>query len=492
MEEKKAEVLLGFIPIGKFCFSHEDAIKQKNKTEEALKELGVSYFNVDEVVEDGIVRSDEDAEKVVRYIRGLPREDQPDALFLPHCNFGTETAVGILGRDFRKPLLLWGPRDEAPLPDGARLRDSLCGVFASSKVLQNSSVPFTHLTNCRVEDPVFKEGIDRFIRAAAVVKRFTGGLRIGILGNRLPFFQCTMVNEKELLEAFGITVVPVNLLKVVSKIKERETSGSAKYAAEVKELSKHVDLFEMTEDAMIRVLAFRDVLLDIAEEERLDGLTVENIIELTKEMDTHLVFALASVTEKGIPAVIESDIHGVISSIIAQSADLNETPTFFMDLTVRHPEEEDAVLLWHNSAPLSLMDREFYAPEDNSGHPASGTASSGASPPQRPSIGSHWTMPGINPGVCNWKLKEGEVTVLRFERGREGYRLLSFDASSIPGPFNRNTYLWVGVYNWDSLEKKIIYGPYLHHVACVYGSYASVLEEACRYIPGLESDTLNT
>jgi hypothetical protein len=160
-----------------------------------------------------------------------------------------------------------------------------------------------------------------------------------------------------------------------------------------------------------------------------------------------------------------------------------------MDLTVRHPEEDDAILLWHNSAPLSLMDGEFYTAWDGAGSSSSGPSSPQGSPP-RPSIGSHWTMPGINPGVCNWKLKEGEVTVVRFERGREGYRLLSFEAPSIPGPFNRNTYLWIGVDSWDALEKKIIYGPYLHHVACVYGKYASVLEEVCRYIPGLEPDAL--
>ena len=34
--------------------------------------------------------------------------------------------------------------------------------------------------------------------------------------------------------------------------------------------------------------------------------------------------------------------------------------------------------------------------------------------------------------------------------------------------------------------KKSIEGPYIHHVAGVYGSYSSAVMEACKYINGLE------
>jgi hypothetical protein len=42
--------------------------------------------------------------------------------------------------------------------------------------------------------------------------------------------------------------------------------------------------------------------------------------------------------------------------------------------------------------------------------------------------------------------------------------------------------------NWPRWEQKLIYGPYIHHVAGIHGRLAPVLHEACKYIPGLEPD----
>ena len=474
--------MLGLVPIGKFCFSHEDALRQKTLVEELLQNQAIPYISVDPVVSDGIVRSDTDARAVIDYLQSLPSGRQPDGLFMPHCNFGTETAVGAIGRAMGLPVLLWGPRDGQPLQDGSRLRDSLCGILASSKVLQNNRVAFTYIENCDPHEPVFLQMLDRFLQVLNAVKRFRSGMRIGLVGGRLPFFQCTMINEAELLERFGITVVPVNLLRVIDATMRNEKSNQRAYNTEVQSLAETLDLSEMTTEGMCRVLAFRDALIDVSREDALDALTVENIIELTQHMKVHLVFALAELTDRGIPAVIESDVHGAISSLVLQAINRGRSASFFMDLTVRHPQHEQGVLLWHNSAPLSLRDTEYYAGQPDA-------ADGFADRPRRvPSIGKHWTMPGISPGVCNWKLKEGSVTVARFERSESGYMLLGFDAQSIDGPFNRNNYLWIDTQNWRALERRIVEGPYLHHVSCIYGRNAATLEELCKYIPGLQFD----
>jgi hypothetical protein len=74
---------------------------------------------------------------VVRYFQ----DRRIDALFIPHCNFGTEGAAAMIARECRVPVLLWSPRDDAPLSDGTRLRDSLCGTLATSGVLYKLRVP---------------------------------------------------------------------------------------------------------------------------------------------------------------------------------------------------------------------------------------------------------------------------------------------------------------------------------------------------------------
>ena len=49
-----------------------------------------------------------------------------------------------------------GPLDERPDENGVRLRDTQCGLFATGKVLRRFRIPFTYMTNCRLNDPVFE------------------------------------------------------------------------------------------------------------------------------------------------------------------------------------------------------------------------------------------------------------------------------------------------------------------------------------------------
>ena len=57
----------------------------------------------------------------------------------------------------------------------------------------------------------------------------------------------------------------------------------------------------------------------------------------------HIMPCLANaiLTDEFIPVTCETDVHGAITSILAQEAALRKTPTFFADLTVRHSENEN-------------------------------------------------------------------------------------------------------------------------------------------------------
>jgi L-fucose isomerase-like protein len=202
----KNDVLLGLCPIGKFLFSHEDAIRQKNIVQDKLRGQSVNFVGLDSVFPetDGLIRGQEQCETAVNYLRG----SKIDALFLPHCNFGTEGAAGIIARDLAVPALLWGPRDGAPSNDGSRLRDTLCGLLPSSKLINKlTNGKFTYINNCAADHPAFTEGLDLFLRAASVVKT-AKRIRIGLIGARIDFFWSCIVNEAELLERFGVELEP--------------------------------------------------------------------------------------------------------------------------------------------------------------------------------------------------------------------------------------------------------------------------------------------
>lgn len=44
------------------------------------------------------------------------------------------------------------------------------------------------------------------------------------------------------------------------------------------------------------------------------------------------------------------------------------------------------------------------------------------------------------------------------------------------------SYVWFETDNWEQWEEKLVFGPYIHHVGGMYGSYARALEEAARYL----------
>ena len=64
----------------------------------------------------------------LRSLKSL-RQKKIDGLFLPHCNFGTEYECARLAKELGVPVLLWGPLDERPEPDGTRLRIPSAGYL---------------------------------------------------------------------------------------------------------------------------------------------------------------------------------------------------------------------------------------------------------------------------------------------------------------------------------------------------------------------------
>ena len=457
-------VKLGLCPIGKFVFSHEDAMRYKGIIERKLREWEIEYVTIDAAVEDGMVRDIAHVQPVVKHLKAKG----VDGVFMPHCNFGTEAAVGLIGRDLGVPVLLWGPRDGAPLPDGTRLRDSLCGLFASSKVLHKLGAPFTYIENCSVDDLALEVGVKNFVRVMAVVKGFRK-MRIGQIGQRIDFFWTTICNESELLERFGIEIEPIDIAEVIRATKARAEKGRGRYREEMALLRERM-AFECFKDdpaPFINVLALRDEMLHLARELNLSGLAVKTFMSLVEELGAFGCFALAEVAEAGVPVATECDLHGAISCVMLQHAALNAEPTLLADFTIRHPTDDNGILLWHGDFPLGLMKAG-----------------------ERARLADHWIVACEYAGMCHWLLQDGDVTVARFDGDRGDYRLAVGSGHTMDGPRTQNTYLWMKVNDWRRWERQLIEGPYIHHTGAAYGRYAPALVEACRYIPGLTPEPL--
>ncbi len=465
--KNKYAIKLGLAPTRRILnrptlFNRDDAIREKEILEAKLKEWKVDYVNLDFLNEEGLVYQGSDADSIARRFT----EEGVDAVFAPHCNFGTEDAVAKIAKKLNKPLLIWGPRDGRPEPDGRRLRDSQCGLFATTRVLSEFGIPFTYIVNSSVNDEVFKRGFDNFMAAASVVKAFKG-MRIGQLSTRPGSFWSVKANELELLERFGIEVVPLSLQDIKRSMDVVLRNQASEVDEEIAGILSRVDDVSIPREAVKNVAALKIAMKNWAVQESLSAIAVLCTAAIRELTGVVPCFVMSELTDEGMPAICETDLHGAITAVMAQAAVQGRTPVFLADLTNRHPDNENAELLWHCGVfPHSLK--------------KAGT---------RTALTDHYGA-GV-PGAAKWEIKGGEMSIVRFDGLTGQYSLLVTRGKGVDGPETNGTYVWVEFKDWPKLERRFIYGPYIHHCVGVHEDITAALYEAARYIPGLKLDMVD-
>jgi L-fucose isomerase-like protein len=319
------------------------------------------------------------------------------------------------------------------------------------------------MTNCRLTDPEFERGLKDFLAVCNVVRTFRR-IRILQLGPRPFDFWSTMCNEGELLEKFNIQLSPVPLPELTAEVKKAK--------AEKKEVESviaycraHYDI-KVKDDELETVAALKVAIAHLAKLYGCSAAVIQCWNALQGELGIMPCAANALLNEEGFPVVCETDIHGAITALMVEAADLDGARSFFADWTVRHPENDNGELLQHCGPwPLSVCG-------------------------EKPCI----TMPLAfkYPGAVSAEAKHGEdsmkgLTLARFDGDNGNYSLLLGNAKGISGPYTKGTYLWVEVKNWKRLEAKIVEGHYIHHCVGIHKDVVPVLYEACKYI-GVKPD----
>ena len=457
------KVRIGIAPTRRVIFSVPEALRYKKMLEDKLTSWDVDFVNIDAVNEEGLLVERTDVAKAVRLFQNA----NVDGLFIPHMNFGTEDAVARLARDLGKPTLLWAPRDEAPEPNGDRQRDAQCGLFATSKILRRMGVPFSYIVNSRIDSAVFERGFKNFLGAAAAVSAFRGA-RIGQVSTRPAAFWTMMINEGELLERWGIEVVPATLSEVLSVAQKKIDDADPAIDQQIQWIRANFQVGDVDEADMKKVAALKLTLVEWAEEDGLDAIGLQCWSALQQDFGVFPCFAHGLITDEGVPLTCETDVHGAAAAVMVQEAVHRDRSIFFADLTIRHPTDDNAELLWHcGPFPPSLAVK---------GKPKK--------------LSGHYMNEGEPLAVGEWELEGGPITVARFDGDNGHYQFLMGHGEGTTGPFTRGTYLWAKFANWPLWEERIIRGPYVHHVIGVHGQIAPVLYEACRFL-GIEPDCVD-
>lgn len=444
------KIKLGYAPTRRSIFSAPDALKYRNLTADRLHELGVDFVDITDINDEGLLFNDADMQKIAEKFKA----EKIDGLFLPHCNFGTEYVCARLAKELNVPVLLWGPLDERPEPNGVRLRDTQCGLFATGKVLRRFQVPFTYMTNCRLSDPVFERGLRDFIAVCNVVKTFRN-TRILQISTRPFDFWTTMCNEGELLERFNIQLSPIPMPELTQEMRLAKEQTPDEVEQVLGYIRENMDV-RIAEEALENVAALKVAMKHLVKKYGCNAVAIQCWNALQQEIGIMPCAANALMNDEGIPVVCETDIHGAITALLVEAAGMGETRSFFADWTVRHPDIENGELLQHCGPwPVSVAQ-------------------------QKPVLG--YPLAFKHPGSLTAEAKHGELTLCRFDGDNGEYSMLLGNAKGVDGPNCMGTYLWIEVENIKRLEDKIVCGPYIHHCVGIHKNVVPVLYEACKYI----------
>ena len=290
-----------------------------------------------------------------------------------------------------------------------------------------------------------------FLRAAAVVKALKG-LRIAKIGARPSSFMSVMTDEAALLNRFGIITVPIAPTAIVSLAKKIVEENGDAFKAYFADLTSRIDFSKMEEnDAKLVAgikMATKELMLQ-------NGCTV-GAMECWSAFNgiagVPPCMTLGEMADEGLPIACETDVNGAITLAILRAVGLYENSQFFADLTIRHPQNDNAELLWHcGPFPYSLKAEDCAACMSTRGQ------------------------------EC-WELKQGPITIARFDDLAGDYYLFAGEGKSTTGPETTGTYVWFEVDDWAKWEDRLMYGPYIHHVGGMYGNYQAALKEAARYL----------
>ena len=455
------KLVLGVAPTRRDSFPDPaDARKIKAKMMPVLNEIfagieDLEIVDIEDINEDGLIYDYADVPKIEKKFKAAG----VDAVFFPHCNFGQEEPIAMLAKKLNVPVLLWGPRDECP-PDPTicpnRQSDIQCGLFATTKALIRYDVPFTYVENCWLDSPVIKKGIEDFVRTASAVKAFRN-CRVMQISTRPRQFLSVKCNESELLEKFGVELIPVESTEIVDTVKQVLTECSADVKALVDEWKRDYDI-DNTSDVQLTNMA--GMALGIMKLADLYGCSVvagECWSLFDAHFDVSCCFVWGWLTGQGLPVACETDVLGSVTTCLLLGAARKQKDVFLADITIRHPENDNAELFWHcGPFPASLIRK------------------------------------GVKPCIkaCrgDYELEHTDYTLARFDQAKGDYSLFVGEGKGVDGPATNGNYVWIEVKDWVAWEKQLMNGPYIHHCAGAPLQLKNVLIEACKYIPGLRPD----
>lgn len=345
--KNKKKMCFGVIIGTRAYFNSELAKDVRKQLLETLTKEGYDYVILPEDATptgSSSIETREDGLKCAKLFR--ENRDRIDGIIVSLPNFGFEIGIinAISVADLNVPVLVQACDDENDKVDLDSRRDAFCGKISVCNNLYQYGIPFTDTTlhTYSIYSDLLAADINKF----AAICRVVNGLRharIGAIGTRPAGFQTVRASEK-LLQASGITVVPVDLSEILSAARKIEDADET-LQAKLKEIRQYAAVPEQYNDKLILQAKFGVAVEQWMEANEIDAVAIQCWDSLEQNYGCAACVTMSMLSEKLIPAACEVDIAGAVSMYALTLA--SGRPSALLDWNNNFAEDRDKCVCTH-------------------------------------------------------------------------------------------------------------------------------------------------
>ncbi len=381
-----------------------------------------------------------------------------DALLMLQPSIGNGQLALTVAQQWAAPVALWATLERPG--DGKVSSCSLVGQHLWASSLRQAGHAFEFVYGDPDDDAVRAE----LVRALAIA-RTAGRLsraKIGVVGTHVPGFVDLAADPFLIRRALGAQLHSLSLPQFIERV--HAVPEAAAHADVERVLDLKMPMNGVTADDLGVNSRCYLAMLELMEEESLDGLAIQCWPELPNVLGQWPYLAIARLGTEGRAVSMEGDVDGCIGSLI--SAGLGAGPGFLSDW-LEH--DRSSIFFWHpGMAPMQMC-----KPVGAAGGPT---------------LARHFNI--VKPMVVDAELLEDEATtVTRLWRCDDRYRLTAFEGRTA-APRRKLTGNFV-LFELDEAEMargggiperfdRLIHAGLPHHVLLSFGHHAETLRRLAR------------
>lgn len=455
------KITFGLIVGTRGFFNSELAAGGRKDLVALMEKLGFEYVILPtEATPTGSIETIDDARKVADLFAENRKQINGIIVSLP--NFGDEIGIvnAIKWANLNVPVLVQACDDEIGKDSISERRDAFCGKLSVCNNFYYYGIPFTDTTlhTCKINSSQFEKDVIRFASICSVVNGMKNA-RIGAIGARPAAFQTMRFSEK-MLQAAGITVIPVDMSEILGAALKID-ANAAELKAKIAEIQAYGTIPEyVPEENVVKQAKFGLAVENWMGMNYIDAAAFQCWTSIEENYGCAACLTMSMLGDKLIPGACEVDVCGVVSMYALTLASGNASA--LLDWNNNYGEDRNKCVCTHcSNYPKSFMQNEIEISNlDILGN----------------SLGADNCF-----GAIKGKVNEGPFTYFRISTDDLKGEIKAYlgEGQYTKDPNNMDGGIAVTqINNLQNLMKHLCKNGYEHHVAMARGNVADIIQEA--------------